>query len=273
MKENWVSGDVLANGIRLHYYRTGHGDKPPLVLAHGITDNGLCWTPVAEVLEQWYDVVMYDARGHGLSEAPEHDYGAQTLAADLAGLVKALNIAPVRAMGHSMGAATVAEFVAGYPDLAVCAVLDDPPWRDNFLATPEQRQETAENFRQMILAMRQATPEELLARNRQESPSWSEAERGPWVTSKLQVKPQVVEFVLNPGTPWRELLPRIACPTLLITGDPALGAIVTPEVAAEALRLLPNGRHVHIPGVGHNTRREGFEAYIKAVTEFLASVG
>lgn len=38
---NWQAGDVNVNGIKIHYHRTG-GAKPPLVLAHGITDNGLC---------------------------------------------------------------------------------------------------------------------------------------------------------------------------------------------------------------------------------------
>ena len=37
----WKSGDVRVNGIRLHYTRTG-GDLPPLVLAHGFSDDGPC---------------------------------------------------------------------------------------------------------------------------------------------------------------------------------------------------------------------------------------
>ena len=58
------SGDVVANGIKIHYYRTG-GDKPPVVLSHGATDDGLCWTRVTLALEAEYDVIMPDARGHG----------------------------------------------------------------------------------------------------------------------------------------------------------------------------------------------------------------
>ena len=77
---HWHSGDVEANGIRLHYTRTG-GTKPPLVLAHGLTDDGLCWTPVAEALEAEYDVIMVDARGHGQSDAPETGYDSATQAA------------------------------------------------------------------------------------------------------------------------------------------------------------------------------------------------
>src|SRR3954451_3929160 len=53
----WQDGEVATNGITLHYTRTG-GDKPPLVLAHGFSDDGLCWTPVAEALEADYDIVM-----------------------------------------------------------------------------------------------------------------------------------------------------------------------------------------------------------------------
>ena len=59
----------MVNGLKLHYTRTG-GAKPPVVLAHGFSDDGLCWTPVAEALAADYDVVMVDARGHGRSAAP-----------------------------------------------------------------------------------------------------------------------------------------------------------------------------------------------------------
>src|SRR4051794_8302954 len=59
---SWQSGDIDANGIRLHYTRTGSG-KPPIVLAHGVTDDGPCWSPLANELEADYDLIMVDARG------------------------------------------------------------------------------------------------------------------------------------------------------------------------------------------------------------------
>ena len=80
---NLISADIDAYGTKLHYYRTG-GDKPPLVIVHGLTDDGLCWTPVAEVLADRYDVVMVDTRGHGKSEVPESGYTLATLATELA---------------------------------------------------------------------------------------------------------------------------------------------------------------------------------------------
>ncbi|MHB1295510.1 MAG: alpha/beta fold hydrolase [Anaerolineae bacterium] len=87
----WSSAFVNANGIRIHYARTG-GSKPILVLAHGITDSGLCWTRLAHDLEQDYDVLMVNARGHGLSETPEGGYDWATLVEDLAAAIRALGI-------------------------------------------------------------------------------------------------------------------------------------------------------------------------------------
>ena len=86
------SGYVSANGVRLHYLRSG-GDKPPLVLAHGFSDSAACWASLIPALRDDYDVVAYDARGHGLSEAPEFGYQTDSRVADLLGLVAALGLA------------------------------------------------------------------------------------------------------------------------------------------------------------------------------------
>ena len=57
----WSRGEVSVDGLTFVYHRTG-GDKPPLVLCHGITDNGLCFTRVARELEDAFDIIMLDAR-------------------------------------------------------------------------------------------------------------------------------------------------------------------------------------------------------------------
>ncbi len=102
---SWKSGYIDANGLRLHYTRTG-GDKPAVVLAHGVTDDGLCWTPVAEELAPEYDVIMVDARGHGRSDGPEAGYDPALQAADLHGVIAGLGLQKPAILGHSMGAAT-----------------------------------------------------------------------------------------------------------------------------------------------------------------------
>lgn len=265
----WESGFVEANGIVLHYHRTG-GEKPPVVLAHGFTDNGLCWTRLARALEGEYDLVMFDARGHGLSDAPESGYGPQAHAADLAGLVDALGLERPALIGHSMGAGNVALAVVTHPDLARCAVLEDPPWRATY-----DREETAamlEEWRANIVAQKSWTQEAIIAAGRAENPTWTEVEWEPWAASKQQLDPAVFDWVdLHSSPPWQEVVRGIACPTLMITADPALGAIVTPDVAREAAELNERLQFAHIAGAGHNIRRERFEAYVEAVREFLAA--
>ena len=63
----WKAGDVEVDELRLHYTRTG-GANLPIVLAHGFSDDGLCWTPVAELLAAEFDVIMVDARCHRQSD-------------------------------------------------------------------------------------------------------------------------------------------------------------------------------------------------------------
>ena len=121
----WTDGYVLANGIRIHYWRTG-GSKPPLVLAHGSSDDGLCWTNLAKELEARFDVIMFDARGHGLSDPPAAPDAADVQVEDLAGLIKELKLQKPILMGHSMGSASVAHFAATYPEVARAVILEDP---------------------------------------------------------------------------------------------------------------------------------------------------
>ena len=75
----------------MHYTRTG-GDKPQMVLCHGFSDSGECWTSLARALEADYDVYMVDARCHGQSSAPESGNNADAMAVDLGGFVKALGL-------------------------------------------------------------------------------------------------------------------------------------------------------------------------------------
>lgn len=263
---DWSQGDVITNGIRMHYYRTG-GNKPPLVLCHGFSDNGLCWTPTARVLEKLYDIIMIDARGHGLSEAPEGDYGSQAQADDLAGLIRALGLGRPVVMGHSMGGATTLQLAAEYPELVSQAILEDAGAFE--IPTVSDDAPRRNNLAIWVTEMQTKTREEIMALGRQQSPSWAEEEFGPWADSKLQLRSQAMGMRSRTRPPWREVFAKVQCPLLLITSDVDKGAIVRPESAAEAARINPKVRVVHIPGAGHNIRREQFDAFIATVQAFL----
>ena len=95
----------VADG-QLAYHRTG-GEGPPLVLSHGLTDNGLCWTRFAAAMASEFDVIMLDARGHGdssrMPSSRPHDPGA-----DIAEAINRLGLVSPIVMGHSVGARSTA---------------------------------------------------------------------------------------------------------------------------------------------------------------------
>jgi len=268
MMPNWFAGDILANGMRTHYWRTG-GEKPPLVLAHGLSDNGLCWTRLARALEDDYDLIMPDARGHGLSERVEARESVG-LAADLAGLIEALGLEKPGVIGHSMGAVTAASLAARYPDLVACVILEDPPWREQPPIQPDHDEKGhLDSWRQRLIVIQTKRRDEVMALCREENPKWAEVELGPWADSKLQLDLNVFRASTLSFDPWQEIVPQITCPVLLITADPELGSIVTAATAQQVVQMLLNGQVVHISGAGHSIRRGQFEAYVEAVTLFL----
>ncbi|WP_224830019.1 alpha/beta fold hydrolase, partial [Saliphagus infecundisoli] len=128
LPQHWERGFVEANGIELHYCRTG-GSGPPFVISHGFTDDGYCRLDLARELGDDFDVVLYDARGHGRSDAPDAEYGAPERAADLLGLLDVLALDDPILFGHSMGADTVTAAAARQPDRPRAVVLEDPVWR------------------------------------------------------------------------------------------------------------------------------------------------
>jgi len=269
---NWSEGQIYTNGVNLHYYRTG-GDKPPVVLLHGFTDNGLCWTRVARDLEQDYDVIIYDARGHGLSDGPITGFSPQLLTEDAASFIQALKLERPFLLGHSMGAATAGQVAAYHPDLMRAIALEDPPWHD-FTQPPATALggNKAFSFEEWITGLKTQTHAEIIADGKKSNPSWPEEEFGPWADSKKQLNMDVFNNGPRVQEPWREIVPRITCPTLLITADSARGAIVGPEDVKEIERTWRNGRALHIDGAGHNIRREQYAIYIAAVKSFFNEI-
>jgi N-formylmaleamate deformylase len=267
---NSHTGDVVANGIRSHYFRTG-GDKPPLVLLHGATDNGLCWTPIARQLEADYDVVLPDARGHGLSDAPEEGYTSAEQAADVAGIIRGLGLGPAAVGGHSMGAQTALRLAIDYPDLVRCAILEDPPFRPAGAGEPGA--EVRDRFRSEIALYRTQSRDEVIASGHQSHPAWAEDELPAWADAKLQVSDAFLGSMRGAFNepPLGASAARVTCPVLLITADPELGAIVTPETAEEVRRANPDRVTVaRLQGAGHNVRREQSAAFMATLGAFLA---
>jgi pimeloyl-ACP methyl ester carboxylesterase len=261
----WKDGYVMANGIRLHYWRTG-GNKPALVLAHGSSDDALCWTNLARELQNDYDIIMFDARGHGLSDPPTPSDAPDVQVEDLAGLIKELKLERPILMGHSMGSASVAHFAAKYPDVARAVILEDPALVRP-AGAPGGSQTSPESRRAGILARNNMSEEELVRDCMKNSPKWGQSECEFWAPSKRRHHPHTVLDTPALRPPMSELFPKITAPTLILKAD-ADDALKKQNEEVSA--LLKSGRIVHIKGAGHNVRREGKEETIEVLKAFLA---
>jgi N-formylmaleamate deformylase len=268
MIQDWTRGTVsVDDGIELLYTRTGNGEKPALVLAHGLTDNGLCWHQFAADLEADYDIIMYDAYGHGKSSRVDANLRFD-LVKDLHDLIDALKLVKPGVVGHSMGATTAANFAAAYPDQLTTLVLEDPPWIDLQLEEQRTRKGMLE-WKKQNLAAKKKTVKELVKLKKKESPHWEETILPQWAQSKHDIDPEFFDLVSINHTDWQELAKAITVPTLIVTGDNELGAIVTPKLGVEAVQLLDKGEFGHISGAGHCVRYEQYQPYLTMVRLFL----
>jgi N-formylmaleamate deformylase len=267
-------GDVKIDGVKIHYYRSG-GKKPPMIMLHGVSDNGLCWTRVADALAEKYDVILVDALGHGLSDRAGKDFSYDTHTKQLAGLIKALKLTKPLVMGHSMGAGTAADMAAEYPTLPKAIILEDPPW--SAIAPHPQNADEAKKmqqmFRDMFTDLQKRRVQDIIMESRKLNPAWTEAERLPWATAKKQFDINIFDnIVINPH-PFEEIVVKIQCPTLLVTAEKGGVTKETAEKIATLWQAKAPYRWVRIEGAGHNIRREQYPAFMKAVEEFLREVG
>lgn len=274
---DWLEADLHVNARRLHYYRTG-GEKPPMVFVHGFTDNALYWTRTAQALAAAWDIVMYDARGHGKSDRAQGRFGEAERVGDLVGLIEALRLDQPVLIGHSMGAATIAQAAAQYPGLARGIILEDPAWfepapdetPDQAPQRQAQRRASIADWRAWVQAIQSGTVDFGLAQIHAHSPHWSDLDKGLSLAARRQVELALFDAYPLERSPWRSVVSQIQCPILLLLGDDqSRNAIVTVEQAEQAARLWRRGRWAQIRGAGHSIRYDQFERFIEVVQAFL----
>jgi N-formylmaleamate deformylase len=267
----WTEIDIPVEGSHLRAYRTGRPGAPPVLLAHGLTDNAHYWARTVEALAADYDLALFDARGHGQSGAVPDPFDEAVRVGDLWCVVEALGLKRPALIGHSMGAATVAAAAAQRPGVARGVVLEDPPWVEQ-PASPADLRAYMRVWRTDLLALQALPREAALAQRRAEHPDWAERDHDLSLDAKWQADPHVLDVYYQGSTPWRDLARALDCPLLLLTGENERGAYVTPALAREAVQLARAGQWVHLPGASHSARFSRFDPYLPTVRRFLAQL-
>jgi pimeloyl-ACP methyl ester carboxylesterase len=110
----WTHRDINANGIRMHIAEAGTG--PLVVLLHGFPEFWWSWHhQLVALADAGYHAVAPDLRGYGASDKPPRGYDAPTLAADVAGLVRALGQRDAVIVGHDWGGQVAWSVAALHP--------------------------------------------------------------------------------------------------------------------------------------------------------------
>ena len=111
-------------GIRIHYQVEGEG--PPLVLQHGSAQSVENWRHFGYVtaLQQHYQLILIDARGHGASDKPHTaaDYRMPLKVSDITAVLDDLNLSQTHFLGYSMGG-RMGFGLATYAPGRVCSLI------------------------------------------------------------------------------------------------------------------------------------------------------
>lgn len=266
MPIEWQAATIQTTTCTTFYRRTG-GAKPPVVLLHGLSDNGACWSRLAHDLADTYDLIMPDARGHGQSSVPATDYSSEARAADVLALLEGLGLDRPVLIGHSMGGLTAALVGAMAPERVSGIMLEDPA----FIPPDEWDVPLHKTWPLEHALDRERSIAELIALGQPANPRWH-AEIFPfWAQAKREASLRVFDWFALPPDDGDALVAALTVPTLLVTGDPALDAIITPARAAQMQARNTLVRVAHLPGVGHCIRYEQPAAFAALARDFLAT--
>lgn len=260
----WNTATCEANGIQIHYTRTG-GNLPAILLLHGLTANGTCWTLLARELEKEYNVIMPDARGHGLSSAPASGYRYEDHASDVVGLIRALGLSSPILVGHSMGGMTAAVVAGRNPDLLRGLILADP----SFLSPDVQRDvrdsDVADQHRQFL----RMSLHEIVADARRKHPDRSPELIELLAQARLQTRMSAFDVLTPPNPDYSQLVRSIEVPTLLVTAE---HGVVPSTVAVDLQGVNPKIQVETILKAGHGLHYDQPERFAAVVNSFLRSL-
>jgi 3-oxoadipate enol-lactonase len=255
---------VTSNGCRLNVLVEGPEDGAPVVLSHYLGGRLETFDGQLPALAG-RRVIRFDTRGHGNSDAPEGDYSAAMLGADVLAILDELGIARADYVGVSQGGMSGMWLASEHPERIGRLVLanttpfipNKPVWDE--LAAKAQAEGMAEIARSTITSW-------LSEGFRERAPEQVDVLVGHMAA--MPVAGYVGNTKVLRDVDLREVLGRITAPTLVIGGaeDGPRGASLPILTAA-----VQQGRSVVLPGAAHLSHLENPDGFNAALAEHFAS--
>jgi 3-oxoadipate enol-lactonase len=251
-------------GCRLNVSREGRRGAPVLVLSHQLGGTLSVWDAQVAAWRDRFDIVRYDTRGQGKSDAPTGPYNVDMLGGDALTVMDALNIPSCTFIGLSQGGMTGMWLAVHQPQKIEKLVLaNTTPFIPNKIIWDELADKAQ---REGLTGIARSTLE-----------SWLSAGfkmRSPGTMQRLIEDMQrmtpagyAANCAVLRDIDLRNRLIEIACPTLVIGGaeDGPRGA--SAPVMASGVRA---GRLVVLPDAAHLSPVENPALFNRTVEEFLA---
>jgi aminoacrylate hydrolase len=252
----------------LYYERQGVGF--PVLFVSGLTGTGSFWHDQVAAYAKTFDVITHDQRGIGQSDQSRSGFTIDRMAADVIGLMDALEIERAHIVGHSTGGAMAQILAIEHPKRIASMVLS-ATW-----TKPDAYFRRVFGLRKDIL-LRLGPSAYVQANTLYLYPSW-------WVKNNNERLRQLEAQTLALFPPTEvaasridailafdrtEQLSRIKTPALVVGAE---DDIVTPAYFAEELaRLIPSAEIKIFPRGGHAVNQVRAREFNQAVLPFLSS--
>lgn len=262
--------NLLANKINIYY--EVHGQGKPLVLVAGFTCDHTFWSSVVDELSKKYQVLVFDNRGIGQTQAPNDSFTVETMADDTMALIKQLGLHKPIIVGQSMGSGIAQVIGKKYPQEVEKLILINT--FTHLLKVPElafistgelQQLNIPISYRVKSIAPWVFSNEFLSQPNQVENLiKLAEENRYPQTIDGYQGQLRALEQFDS-----RSWLPQVVLPTLIIA---AAEDLIAPVAGAKEVNTLLGtvARFVLISG-GHASPIEQPKAVIDAITAFAGA--
>jgi pimeloyl-ACP methyl ester carboxylesterase len=256
--------DVIeASGLHIAYERVGQG--APLILVHGAAEDSRSWRPQLDGLADEFTVVAWDEPGAGRSSDLPEGFDLADYAHCLAALIENLELGPAHIAGLSWGGTVALELYRRRPEHVATLIMIDTyaGWKGSLPA--EEIQARVAGTRQMLAAPHAHFDPTLPGLFASDPP----AQFIPLLAAIAgDVRPATLghQLTLMAEADHRDLLPRIAVPTLLVWGK--LDVRSPLSIAHQFDQAIPDTELIVIEGAGHLSNLEQPEQVNQAVRAF-----
>ena len=257
---------IETNGIQVNCELSGRENAPVVVLSHSLACSMVMWRPQLDLLERDFQVLRFDTRGHGGSDAPAGSYTLEQLVDDTIGILDELDFDRVYWVGLSMGGMIGQGLALDHPDRIERLVLADtaaiipdeaqPVWQERLDAVqsggmPTVAESTLERW---------FTPRYL-----EQNPSEVDQIRQQILATPVAGYVGCSEAIRRLN--YLNRLSAIQTPTLIMVGADDLG---TPVAASEAMHAQIKGSQlVVIPDAAHLSNIEQAQFFNDHLIAFL----